>query len=75
MSRLTCDRLPAVECTPWCRDGDGHTDELHPEDQWCHADVQIVRLSRMPMHNFKLPVLGATPASVRLARHRGAGVL
>src|SRR4051794_35030297 len=32
---ITIETLPAVECTPWCEHGDGHTDAMFPEDQWC----------------------------------------
>ncbi len=39
-------RLPAVECEPWCRVGNGHTHEWHPDDQWCSSEQQRVHLTR-----------------------------
>ena len=40
--------LAAVECTPWCRDGSGHTDALHPDDQACISDEHTVELTTEP---------------------------
>jgi len=42
----TNEQLPAVQCAPWCQDGDGHTAELSPDDQWCHSTAQHVTLTR-----------------------------
>lgn len=41
--------LPAVQCTPWCRDGDGHTDAWHPGDQYCISESRQVALTRQPL--------------------------
>lgn len=43
------DALPPVACAPWCEAGDGHTDALHPDDQWCHSTTQRIGLSRYPL--------------------------
>ena len=43
------ETLPAVDCTPWCHDGTGHTGALHPDDQWCYSDDHTVKLTRMPV--------------------------
>ena len=40
--------LAAVECTPWCRDGSGHTNALHPDDQACISDEHTVELTTEP---------------------------
>lgn len=40
--------LPPVECTPWCRDGKGHTAARHPQDQCCMSESQRVSLLREP---------------------------
>ena len=37
--------LPPVKCAPWCKDGTGHTDAHHPDDQWCHTRSTDVHLS------------------------------
>jgi hypothetical protein len=47
------ETLPAVECTPWCEDGTGHTDAWHPDDQWCYGPSRTVTLSRMPLQTFE----------------------
>ncbi len=46
------ETLPAVDCTPWCHDGTGHTDALHPDDQWCYSGDRTVKLTRMPVLTF-----------------------
>ncbi len=38
--------LPLVDCAPWCRIGDGHPNEWHPDDQWCGSEGERVKLSR-----------------------------
>ena len=41
-------RLPAVECAPWCRDGKGHTSALERDDQACISDEHTVELTTEP---------------------------
>lgn len=45
------ETLPAVECTPWCKYGNGHTDEIHPDDQHCWSDHIEVELPSQPIVN------------------------
>ncbi len=28
--------LPTIECTPWCKHGDGHPGEVFGSDQTCY---------------------------------------
>ena len=44
--------LPAVECAPWCRDGNGHTKAVEPDDQACISDEHTVELSTEPLARF-----------------------
>ena len=37
-----------VEYAPWCRDGSGHTNALHPDDQACISDEHTVELTTEP---------------------------
>ena len=46
------ETLPAVRCAAWCEDGTGHTQATHPDDQWCHSDDHVVKLTRMPVLTF-----------------------
>jgi hypothetical protein len=52
-TRITVDQLPTqlppVECTPWCREGDGHVDEWHPDDQQCDSAGHVIALSKVPL--------------------------
>jgi hypothetical protein len=41
--------LPPIKCAPWCKYGDGHPNEWHPDDQWCSADGTTVALSAAPL--------------------------
>jgi hypothetical protein len=41
--------LPPVKCASWCRDGSGHTDARHPDDQWCATESVDVPLTTVPM--------------------------
>ena len=41
--------LPPVDCAPWCQDGDGHTDEHFPDDQYCSSETVRVPLTRHKM--------------------------
>lgn len=36
------DRLPPVDCMPWCEDGDGHPHEIFRADQWCRSEETVV---------------------------------
>ena len=36
---LDLTHVPAVDCAPWCRTGDGHTEVLVPDDQACFGNV------------------------------------
>ena len=38
--------LPLVDCAPWCHDGNGHTREIHPDDQYCMSAGATVHLTR-----------------------------
>jgi hypothetical protein len=40
--------LPAIECTPWCEDGDGHPSSFLREDQTCWGPSAYVDLSLEP---------------------------
>lgn len=44
--------LPAIPCTAWCEDGDGHPHAVHPEDQWCSTDPGEIELSAEPLSTF-----------------------
>src|SRR5689334_5001474 len=39
------ERLSAVECAPWCVDGDGHVDAVCAEDQNCMGESNIIPVS------------------------------
>jgi hypothetical protein len=52
MTATITETLPAVECAPWCEDGTGHTDAWHPDDQWCHGPLHIVKMTRMPLEHY-----------------------
>jgi len=41
--------LPAVECAPWCDEGDGHTDERFVSDQTCSNKTQRLELTSEPL--------------------------
>jgi hypothetical protein len=43
------EQLPAVDCAPWCEDGDGHVTQWSPRDQVCYGPEHRVKLSRMPL--------------------------
>jgi hypothetical protein len=45
-TRTTSETLPAVECTSWCQDGDGHTDAYCLQDQVCCGARYSVKLTR-----------------------------
>jgi hypothetical protein len=38
--------LPPIQCTPWCEQGDGHPNEVHPLEQYCASETVHVRLTR-----------------------------
>jgi hypothetical protein len=40
------ETLPAVQCAPWCQEGDGHPNVGHVDDQWCTSVSLNVNLSR-----------------------------
>jgi hypothetical protein len=42
----TPPRLPPIACAPWCRDGSGHTNAQHPDDQYCDTGYLVVELQR-----------------------------
>lgn len=52
MTATINETLPAVQCTPWCEDRNGHTDAWHPDDQHCCSAEHRVTLSRMPLLTF-----------------------
>jgi hypothetical protein len=39
-------KAPPVECAPWCRHGDGHPNETHPDDQWCQSEESRAKLQQ-----------------------------
>lgn len=42
--------LPPVECTSWCTHGDGHTEQMFPEDQYCvSASISVDLLRERPV--------------------------
>jgi hypothetical protein len=41
----TTSTLPAVQCTPWCQDRNGHIDAWHPDGQWCSSENLRVSLN------------------------------
>lgn len=45
--------MPAIKCTPWCVEGDGHTDEVFREDQTCWGPDAYVELSLEPVERDK----------------------
>jgi hypothetical protein len=49
MAATLSQTLPPVECTSWCRKGDGHTDAKHPDDQYCSSQQRVVTLSHHPL--------------------------
>jgi hypothetical protein len=42
--------MPLVECTPWCKYGDGHPNQWCREDQACWSPDTYVDLSLHPVH-------------------------
>ena len=48
MNTTQTQALAPVECTPWCREGMGHTRALHPDDQACISDEHTVELTTEP---------------------------
>lgn len=38
----TVEHMPPVTCQPWCQEGDGHPQEVHPDDQQCSSTWQIL---------------------------------
>jgi hypothetical protein len=52
MTATITETLPAVECTPWCEDGAGHSDAWHPGDQWCRGPLYVVKMTRMPLEHY-----------------------
>ncbi len=64
--------FPAVECAPWCQVGDGHTDVLGPEDQWCHSVSDDVYLSRRSLVRMTSGTWQQDRLEVRIERDSGA---
>jgi hypothetical protein len=71
MTATPSQTLPPVECTNWCRKGDGHTDAKHPDDQYCFSQERVVTLS----HHSLLEVGASTriPDHLTAQLHRDAG--
>lgn len=38
--------LPPIAFAPWCEDGNGHTQQTFPDDQWCSAGYASLPLRR-----------------------------
>ena len=49
MKEILTQALQAVECAPWCRDGNGHTNALQADDQACISEEHTVELSTEPL--------------------------
>jgi hypothetical protein len=49
-ARAEYPKLPPVVCEPWCRDGSGHTDAFHVDDQWCSSEAE----TRVPLTRERL---------------------
>jgi hypothetical protein len=64
--------LPAVDCAPWCRDGHGHTDAFHPDDQACMSETQSVDLTAMPRVMWQGKVEGRDNLRAYILRERDA---
>jgi hypothetical protein len=47
--------LVPVPCAPWCRDGDGHTDAWHQEDQYCSSEGETFELDAEPLNTLPKP--------------------
>jgi hypothetical protein len=39
------DRLGPIKCRPWCSDGTGHADAIHPDDQRCYRSIGEVKVT------------------------------
>jgi hypothetical protein len=39
---VPCSAVPAVVCTPWCQQGDGHPEDHFVEDQTCYSPERDV---------------------------------
>ena len=65
-------QLPPITCQPWCEDGDGHPNEIFPEDQWCMSAEQTVQVSHYP--SFKGPdgVFAPEEVTVYASQHQVA---
>ncbi len=37
--------LTPVDCTPWCTEGDGHTDAEAPDEQFCRSAPHVVEVA------------------------------
>lgn len=60
--------LPAVECAPWCQDGDGHTDALFVGDQFCMSETQRLELRAEQLQGFGQDEYGRSVLDVALSR-------
>jgi len=68
------EKLPPVVCTAWCTEGDGRTDAIHPDDQYCCSEERVVSLSHHPLLE-----VGASPSirdhlTAQLHREAGAAI-
>jgi hypothetical protein len=71
---MSDERLRPVECTPWCREGNGHTDELIPVDQACMSEKYIIELTTEPLGIRFDGTTGPQTVSVYLLRERNARI-
>lgn len=62
LTRSSSERLPAVQCQPWCWRGDGHPQEFCREDQWCGTEE--VTVGPLAMHTDPNPGYGDRDNSV-----------
>jgi hypothetical protein len=56
-------KMPPIVCTPWCDEGDGHTNQFMREDQTCWGPAAYVDLSLEPVehdsYGVHVPRIGA----------------
>jgi hypothetical protein len=49
MTTTTHPSVPAIVCTPWCADGDGHPNDFCREDQTCWSPGDYLELELEPV--------------------------
>jgi hypothetical protein len=74
MTATPSHTLPPVECTNWCRKGDGHTDAEHPDDQYCCSEERVVLLSHHPLLEVGASTSIRDHLTAQLHRDAGAAI-